>query len=86
MVISDELFGLVYPDETASYFMLEVDRGTMPVVRRGKDRTSFARKIALYLDIWKGKVHTRAVRLSGDAGAHSHTVAQARRNDGRGGA
>ena len=37
---------------------LEIDRGTMPVVRRGKDRTSFARKIALYLDIWKGKVHT----------------------------
>lgn len=57
-VIPDELFGLVYPDETASYFMLEIDRGTMPVVRHGKDRTSFARKIALYLDIWKGKVHT----------------------------
>ncbi len=38
--------------------MLEVDRGTMPVKRRGKDRTSFARKIELYLDIWKGKVHT----------------------------
>jgi hypothetical protein len=37
--------------------MLEIDRGTMPVVRRGKDRTSFARKIELYLDIWKGKVH-----------------------------
>jgi hypothetical protein len=37
-VIPDELFGLVYRDETASYFMLEIDRGTMPVVRRGKDR------------------------------------------------
>jgi hypothetical protein len=30
----------------------------MPVVRQGKDRTSFAREIALYLDTWKGKVHT----------------------------
>jgi hypothetical protein len=57
-VIPDGLFGLVFPDETASYFMLEIDRGTMPVVRRGKDRTSFAHKISLYLDIWKGKVHT----------------------------
>jgi len=31
---------------------------TMPVVRRAKDRTSFGRKIDLYLDIWKGKAHT----------------------------
>jgi hypothetical protein len=30
----------------------------MLVVRHGKDRASFARKIELYLDIWKGKVHT----------------------------
>jgi hypothetical protein len=57
-IVAIELFGLVYPDETASYFMLKIDRGTMPVVRRGKDRTRFARKIELYLDIWKGKVHT----------------------------
>jgi hypothetical protein len=46
------------PDETASYFVLEFDRGTMPVMRRGKDRTSFARELELYLHIWRCKVHT----------------------------
>lgn len=56
-VVPDGLFGLVYPDDTASYFMLEIDRGTMPVIRRGKDRTSFGHKIELYLDIWRHKVH-----------------------------
>jgi Replication-relaxation len=34
-VIPDELFGLVFPDDTASYFWFENDRGTMPVMRRG---------------------------------------------------
>jgi hypothetical protein len=33
--ISDGLFGLLYPNETAPYFMLEIDHGTMPVVGDG---------------------------------------------------
>jgi hypothetical protein len=30
----------------------------MPVMRRGKDRTSFGRKIELHLDIWRAGLHT----------------------------
>ena len=44
----------------------------MLVARHGKDRASFARKIELDLDIWKGKAI-----LSSHAGAHSYAVAQA---------
>jgi len=29
-VIADGLFGLVFPNDTAAYFLLEVDRGSMP--------------------------------------------------------
>ena len=32
-VVPDGLFGLVFPDETAAYFVLEVDRGTIPLLR-----------------------------------------------------
>ena len=56
-VIPDGLFGLAFADGTASYFMLEIDRGTMPVVRKGTNRTSFARKLKTYYEGWKQKRH-----------------------------
>lgn len=56
-VIPDGLFGLAFADGTASYFMLEIDRGTMPVVRKGTNRTSFARKLHTYYEGWKQKRH-----------------------------
>jgi Replication-relaxation len=56
-VIPDGLFGLAFADGTASYFMLEIDRGTMPVVRKGTNRTSFARKLHVYYEGWKQKRH-----------------------------
>jgi Replication-relaxation len=56
-VIPDELFGLAFADGTASYFMLEIDRGTMPVVRKGTNRTSFTRKLQTYYEGWKQKRH-----------------------------
>ncbi len=76
-----ELFGPVYPDESSAYLMLEIDRNRVPVVRRAKDRTSFARKIELHLDIWKGKEHTtqfgfRAMRVL------TVTPSRTRRNNG----
>ena len=52
-VIPDEFFGLAYPNDTAAYFFLELDRGTMPIVRKGSDRTSFARKLSTYWQAWK---------------------------------
>jgi hypothetical protein len=55
--IPDGLFGLSFPDNTAAYFLLEIDRGTMPVVRKGLSRTSFARKLAVYWEGWNAGRH-----------------------------
>ena len=46
----DELFGLRFPGTgKASYFMLERDRGEMPVHRRkSKDQTYYAKKMLAY--------------------------------------
>ncbi len=52
-VIPDGLFGLTFPDETAAYFLLEVDRGSMPVARSRTHMTSFKRKLAVYWEAWK---------------------------------
>lgn len=56
-VIADGLFGLVFPDDTASYFLLEIDRGSMPVVRSRFDKTSFQRKLKVYWEAWKAGRH-----------------------------
>jgi Replication-relaxation len=56
-VIADGLFGLVFPDGTASYYLLEVDRGSMPVVRTQFDRTSYNRKLKVYWEAWKQNRH-----------------------------
>jgi len=57
-VVADGLFGLAFPDGTASYFLLEVDRGSMPVVRSRFDRTSYNRKLKVYWEAWKQKNDT----------------------------
>jgi len=56
-VIADGLFGLAFPDGTAAYFLLEVDRGSMPVVRSRFDQTSFKRKLKIYWEAWKAGRH-----------------------------
>ena len=62
-VIPDRVFALEYPDHTGqiqrSYFFLEADRGTMPVVRKGLAQTSFYRKLLAYEATWTRKVHQR---------------------------
>lgn len=63
-VIADGLFGLVFPDETASYFLLEVDRGTMPVVRTNFDKSSYRRKLLVYWETWKKKLHVEQFGIS----------------------
>ena len=55
-LIPDGMFALEFADDTAAHFFLELDRGTMPVVRKGMDRTSFARKLQVYLDAWRAGV------------------------------
>jgi hypothetical protein len=56
-VIADGLFGLVFPNDTAAYFLLEMDRGSMPVKRSHFDKTSFNRKLTVYWEAWKRGRH-----------------------------
>ncbi len=54
-VVSDSLFGLRFADDTAAYFLLELDSGHMPNLRvRSKlEQTSIGRKLGLYYDGWR---------------------------------
>lgn len=63
-VIADGLFGLVFPDETAAYFLLEVDRGSMPVVRSSFERSSYNRKLLIYWEAWKKRLHVEQFGVS----------------------
>jgi hypothetical protein len=49
-VIPDGIFGLSLADSSASYFMLEVDRDTIPITRNRADHRSIARKFKTYYD------------------------------------
>jgi len=63
-VVPDGLFGLVFPDDTAAYFVLEVDRGTIPIMRGDARSTSawrksIAYKLATYWEGWKAGQHEK---------------------------
>lgn len=55
-VVPDAFFGLSFDSKTETYFMLEIDRGEMPI-ERFKDtyRTYFAKKLFTYLEASKQK-------------------------------
>ena len=57
-VIPDALFGLRLNDKKESYFMLEVDRGEMPVERyRNMHRTYFSKKMLTYYEASRQQRH-----------------------------
>jgi hypothetical protein len=57
-VVPDALFGLRFNDEEESYFMLEIDRGEMPVERyRNAQRTYFAKKMLTYYEAYRQRRH-----------------------------
>jgi hypothetical protein len=60
-VIPDRAFALEYenPDGQSdrAFFFLEVDRGTMPVMRKNLSQTSFYRKLVAYEATWSQSVH-----------------------------
>src|SRR6202521_5373355 len=57
-VIPDALFGLRFNDEEESYFMLEIDRGEMPVERyKNAQRTYFAKKMLTYYEANRQRRH-----------------------------
>lgn len=63
-VVPDGLFGLLFPDETAAYFVLEVDRGTIPLIRTDVAgtpawRKSITYKLATYWEGWKAGQHEK---------------------------
>lgn len=58
-VIPDLAFGLQYPDGSRRSYMVEIDRGTMPVSRSDFSQTSFERKMRAYLTAHASKQHER---------------------------
>src|SRR5205823_6349309 len=52
-VVPDGLFALVFSDGTAAYFLLEIDRGTIPIARTAVDHRSITRKLKTYYDGWR---------------------------------
>jgi DNA-binding Lrp family transcriptional regulator len=48
-LIPDLIFGLGFPDSSRRCFMVEIDRGTMPISRSDISQTSFERKMLAYL-------------------------------------
>ena len=59
-IVPDYTFGLHYEDKpdgkNRSFFFVEIDRGTMPIVRRDIKQTSFLRKMQSYEDSWNRKL------------------------------
>jgi len=58
-VVPDLVFALNLTDGSRRNFMVEIDRGTMPIVRSDPDQTSFARKMRVYLAAHAAKQHER---------------------------
>ncbi len=58
-VVPDFTFGLTLADRSRRYFMVEIDRGTMPVVRSNPSQTSFEQKMRAYLIAHAAKQHER---------------------------
>ncbi|MEY9470838.1 hypothetical protein ABH992_003237 [Bradyrhizobium yuanmingense] len=56
-LVPDLVFGIRFPDGSRRCFMVEIDRGTMPIVRADIGQTSFTRKIRAYLAAHAAKMH-----------------------------
>lgn len=58
-VVPDFVFGLKFADGSRRCFMVEIDRGTMPVTRADISQTSFERKMRVYLAAHAAAQHQR---------------------------
>lgn len=57
----DYAFSLGFPDlGRRAYFLVEIDRGTMPVERSDLGQSSILRKFLAYSALWRAKLHTQA--------------------------
>jgi Replication-relaxation len=58
-LLPDLVFGLMFSEGTRRFFMVEIDRGTMPIVRHDLTQTSFEKKMRAYLAAHAAGVHGR---------------------------
>jgi hypothetical protein len=58
-LVPDFAFGLVLPNGDRRHFMVEIDRGTMPITRSNLMQTSFGQKMHAYLIAHTSKQHER---------------------------
>lgn len=58
-VVPDLVFGLKFADGSRRCFMVEIDRGTMPITRSDINQTSFERKMRVYLTAYAAGQHAR---------------------------
>jgi Replication-relaxation len=56
-IIPDLVFGLMFADGSRKCFMVEIDRGTMPISRSDFRQTSVNRKMRSYLAAYAAKQH-----------------------------
>jgi hypothetical protein len=56
-IVPDLVFGIRFPDGSCRCFMVEIDRGTMPITRSDISQTSFERKMRGYLTAYAAKQH-----------------------------
>lgn len=56
-LVPDMAFGLRFPDGSRRCFLVEIDRGTMPISRSDIRQTSFARKMRAYLAAYVARRH-----------------------------
>jgi hypothetical protein len=63
-VMPDALFGLRFKSGVENYFMVEIDRGEMPVERyKNVNRTYFAKKILTYYEVNRQQRHVHDLGL-----------------------
>jgi hypothetical protein len=55
----DLVFGLKFADGSRRCFLVEIDRGTMPITRAKLDQTSFERKMRAYIAAHAAREHER---------------------------
>lgn len=58
-LVPDLIFGLMFEDGSRRCFMVEIDRGTMPIVRGNFFQTSYERKMRAYLTVQAAELHER---------------------------
>jgi hypothetical protein len=56
-IVPDLVFGIQFPDGSRRCFMVEIDRGTMPVTRSDVPQTSYERKMRGYLSAYAVRQH-----------------------------